>query len=88
MSNNLPESGPAGSAEASAVELGQPTEPTAGGADREVGERPDLDARQRHISTTRKPMGPPQPRVEPGDEQDTRSITNQEPPSDPELSGR
>ena len=87
MSNNLPESGPAGSAEGRPVELGQPTEPTEGDADREVGERPDLDARQRNISTTRKQMGPPQPRVEPGAEQDTRSIANHEPPSDPELSG-
>jgi hypothetical protein len=85
MSSNLPESGPLDSAQARDVELGPPTERENGGAERaEAEERPDLDARQRSMSTTRKQMGPPQRRLEPRERAEARSVTNNEPPSDPD----
>jgi hypothetical protein len=48
---------PTGQDESASVELGEPTsEPE--GEEREE-RRPDLDERDRRISTRRKPMGPP-----------------------------
>ncbi|MGN6254485.1 MAG: hypothetical protein ACTHO8_05830 [Solirubrobacterales bacterium] len=63
MNEHEREPAPHGKDEANAVELGEPEhEPaeTEGGERAErAQQRPDLDERERRISTERKPMGPP-----------------------------
>ena len=54
------ESGRKGSAEAHPVDVGEATEVDPRERERAArAEKPDLDARQRNMSTSRRPMGPP-----------------------------
>ena len=90
MTQSDEEFGPSGSTEAHQVDVGEATEvdpqERARAARKET--RPNLDARQRNISTTRRPMGPPRPR---SDEERAESPVPEEnnlEPTDPDVGER
>lgn len=77
---------PHGSQEATASEVGEPGRESGDERQAREEQRPDLDERQRRISTQRKPMGPPLEDldVEPGDTaQETAPEVPPEEPTDP-----
>jgi hypothetical protein len=80
MSQSPNESRPDGADEAQQVEAGEPADLETDEA-RDLPARPDLDRRQRNISTLRKPMGPPPSRS--GPLADASSADDAEPPTDP-----
>jgi hypothetical protein len=83
--SNSDESAPSGTSEAREVELGEPMHDEPGRRPREE-RHPDLDARQRRMSTIRKPAGPPPRRRRELQEAEIPESTQG--PTDPELEGR
>lgn len=86
MNEQAREPAPDGDEEARTVKLGEPEheagEVERGAREEREEERPDLDERERRVSTERKPMGPP---LEEGEEGAAPSPEEEaaEPPAEP-----
>jgi hypothetical protein len=79
------ETPPSGSAETRQSELGEPRQVQAGQQPHDDRLPPDLDVRQRSLSTVRKPAGPPPKNLRDRAEAAVPESTQE--PSDPELDG-